>query len=80
MFERQLMPDDVRNALESGEPIEDYPDDQPYPSRLVLGWTGETPLHVVVATNVLERKLIIVTVYVPDPERWSADLRTRRPQ
>ena len=29
--------DEVRNVIQTGETIEDYPDDFPYPSRLVLG-------------------------------------------
>ena len=73
------MPIEVRNALESGETINDYPDDHPYPGRLVLGWSGDTPLHVVVATDTEDEKLIIITVYVPNSEEWGPDLRTRRP-
>ena len=43
MFERQIGVDDVRAVIDSGETIEDYPNDQPYPSRLVLGWRGAAP-------------------------------------
>jgi hypothetical protein len=49
MFERRISREDVRHVLETGEIVTDYPDDQPYPSRLVLGWCGERPLHVVVS-------------------------------
>ena len=42
MFERQLSVEDVEAVIDSGETIEDYPDDTPYPSRLVLGWRGIT--------------------------------------
>ena len=80
MFERGLTPIDVRGALETAETITDYPDDLPYPSRLVLGWSGDTPLHVVVATDTTDRKLIIITVYVPNADEWGSDLRTRRPR
>jgi len=27
-------------VIETGEIIEDYPNDFPYPSRLLLGWCG----------------------------------------
>lgn len=30
---------------------EDYPDDTPYPSRLLLGWHNNRPLNIVVADN-----------------------------
>lgn len=40
MAERRVTVDEVRAALVQGETIEDYPDDTPYPSRLVLGWVG----------------------------------------
>ena len=49
MFERLINADDVRSVLRDGEMIESYPDDTPYPSRLVLGWVDIRPLHVVVA-------------------------------
>jgi len=31
----------VEAVLNVGELIESYPDDSPYPSRLVLGWDGD---------------------------------------
>jgi hypothetical protein len=40
MFERQITEEDVRNVLNNGIIIEDYPDDRPYPSKLSLGWCG----------------------------------------
>lgn len=40
----------MRAARDSGEVVEDYPDDKPYPSRPVLGRSGDTP-HVVVAED-----------------------------
>ena len=38
MFERRISVQDVKVATEGGGTIEDYPDDKPYPSQLVLGW------------------------------------------
>ena len=78
MFERQLSVEDVRQALASGENIEEYPNDRPYPSRLVLGWCESRPLHVVVADNADDGELIVITVYEPDAALWSDDLRRRR--
>ena len=78
MFERRLSVEEVRLALAGGENIEEYPDDRPYPSRLVLGWCGPRPLHVVVADNATGDELVVITVYEPDAALWSDDLRRRR--
>jgi len=77
MFERRVSVDDVHAVLESGETIESYPEDHPYPSRLVLGWVGKRPLHVVVADNYAEQTMIVITVYEPDRESWEDDFRRR---
>jgi len=78
MFVRGVTDADIRYLLENGETIEDYPDDMPYPSRLVLGWRGARPLHIVVADNIEDGERIIVTVYEPDPDQWEADFRRRK--
>jgi len=60
---------------ENAEIVEDYPDDPRGSSCLILGWTEEgRPLHVVVS---YPPDPAVITVYVPDPDRW-ADYRTRR--
>ncbi len=79
MFERGVTEEDVRHVLATGETIEEkYPDDQPYPSRLILGWTGNRPLHVVVADNESEETIIVITVYEPNPDLWEEDFRRRK--
>jgi hypothetical protein len=37
MFERHISVEDVEDVSQHGEMIENYPDDTPYPSRLMLG-------------------------------------------
>ena len=78
MFERSISADDVRQVLAKGEAIADYPNDQPYPSRLVLGAVGNRAVHVVVAYNEREDETIVITVYEPDPTLWEPDFRRRR--
>jgi hypothetical protein len=78
MFTRAIQADDVDGILASGEVVEDYPDDKPYPSRLLLGWTGKRPLHVVAAHNASENEEIVITVYEPDPSQWDSEFRRRR--
>jgi hypothetical protein len=59
--------------------VEEYPDDLPYPSVLVLGRTEEErPVHVVCAYVPEEDRLIVITVYEPDPSRWEEGFQQRR--
>jgi hypothetical protein len=78
MFERHIQTEDVERILVNGSVIEDYPDDQPYPSRLVLGFVGGRPVHVVAAHSPAARETIIITVYEPDPKLWDATFRRRK--
>ena len=61
-----------------GETIEQYPDDTPYPSRLVPGWRLERPLHLVVADDAEAHEIVVITVYDPDPILWEPGFRQRR--
>ena len=78
MFEREISADDVLSVLRDGEIIESYPSDTPYPSRLMLGFRGQRPLHVVIADNLAEDTQIVITVYEPDPALWKNDFTTRK--
>lgn len=40
MFERGISRTEVRHVLVTGKVIKEYPQDVPYPSQLVLGWSG----------------------------------------
>lgn len=79
MFERNVKPEDVRHVLATGKAIREYPDDTPYPSRLILGWVANKPLHVVVAEDAGTETTIIITVYAPDPTIWEADFERKKP-
>jgi uncharacterized protein DUF4258 len=78
MFERGFTEDDVRQVVEGGKIIESYTDDAPYPSRLILGWRGLRPVHVVAADDTAGGTVIILTVYEPDLERWQSGFEKRR--
>ncbi len=78
MFQRGIGAEDIQHVLATGKTIEDYPVDQPYPSRLVLGWRGKRPVHVVVAENTPQHEMIVVTVYEPDLVRWEPGFERRR--
>jgi len=62
----------------TGATVEQYPDDFPYPSKLILGWWASRPIYVVVADNIEEGIRIVVTVYQPDLEEWEPGFRRRR--
>ncbi len=78
MFERNVTEIDIRNVLMNGELIENYPNDTPYPSRLMLGWDEDRPLHVVVADNAKEDEWVVITVYEPNLNLWESDYRRRK--
>ncbi|MBZ0292951.1 MAG: DUF4258 domain-containing protein [Anaerolineae bacterium] len=80
MFERSINRDDVRAVIESGEIIREYPDDTPFPSRLILGWRNERPLHVVAADNEVDDEIIIITAYEPDSAIWEPDFKKKKEQ
>jgi hypothetical protein len=77
MFERGINDTDVHHVLLTGEVVETYLDDSPYPSRLMLGWRGSRPLHVVVADNMDENTLIVITAYEPRDNWWESSFRRR---
>jgi len=77
MFERKVSVEEVRYVLETGEVIEEYPDDTPYPSRLILGCYKGRFIHVVAADNYLDEEIIVITVYEPDPSEWEPECRKR---
>lgn len=78
MFQRSIAVEDVRAVLANGKTIIDYSDDQPYPSRLMLGWRGTRPIHVV-AADTEDGETILITVYEPDPALWEPGFERKKP-
>ncbi len=76
---RGIREEEIEYVLHTGEVIEVYTDDTPYPSELLLGWSGNRPLHVVVAIDITIHKKMIITAYEPDPNQWEADFKRRKP-
>lgn len=77
MFERGISREDVASVLETGEIIREYEDDKPFPSRLVLGWRNERPLHVVAADDDNDQT-IVITAYEPDSAIWQAGFKKKK--
>ena len=69
---------EFEQLVDAGEVLEesDLGGGQVKELTLVIEWAR--PLHVVIVVDDTSREERIVTVYEPDPDRWSADFRRRR--
>ena len=74
--ERGISIDDIRYAFKTGEIIEQYPEDKPFPSCLILGYSAERALHVVASID--DDLVYIITAYAPSPEKWEANWKKRK--
>ena len=78
MAENGISVADVHTALATGSIIRVNSHDRPHPSRLVLAWIGDRPIHVVAADDQVTGETYIITAYEPDPKLWQPDFRRRR--
>ena len=78
MFERNVPVKNVLQTIEAGETIEDYSTEMPDSSRLILGFQGKRPVHVVCSENLQTNETIVITVYIPASGKWSKDFKRRR--
>ena len=76
----EIYTDDVLNGLADAIVVEDYPSTARGPTVLVLQRNGNNrPLHVVWGIpKGHAAPAVLVTVYRPDPARWSKDFTVRR--
>ncbi len=75
-MERGISLSIIHDSIECGEIIENYDDDEPFPSCLILGYYNGKPVHIVLSVN--ECQIFIITAYYPDLSRWKEDYRTRK--
>ena len=76
MLERDISRGAVKRAIQDGIIVEEYPDDFPFPSFLLLGHYEGIPIHIVCSVN--QHYRWVVTVYKPDKSKWEEDFQTRR--
>jgi len=77
LLQRSISMDDISCAVTNGEIIEQYADDYPHPSCLILGPTMENNyLHVV--CGISEDELWLITAYYPNHDEWSNDFKDRK--
>lgn len=75
--ERKIKYRDIISVINTGEIIEQYPNDYPYPSCLILGLDiNEKYMHIVCGTD--GEYLWIITAYYPSLDKWETDLKTRK--
>ena len=74
--ERKILPDTVIDAVLSGNIVEQYKNDKYYPSCLIFNEDYTEPLHAVVSTDNVN--ISIITAYVPTPDDWESDFKTRK--
>lgn len=75
--ERGILRKDIVNGIMNGEIIEQYPDDTPFPSCLILGSSAASaPLHIVCACN--GEIISIITAYYPTADKFESDNKTRK--
>ena len=68
---------DIRAAVNNGEIIEQYPNDYPYPSCLILGKNAEGKnIHAVLSDEGASSR--IITAYFPDVDKWDENFKVRR--
>jgi len=72
MRQRNIRLQDIKRTIESGEIIEQYPDDYPFPSCLI---NGEN-MHIVCSKG--EGRLYIITAYRPSLEKWEVGYSIRK--
>ncbi len=75
--ERGINPSDIKNCIDTGEIIEQYPDDHPYPSCLVVGFcVNNDYLHAVIGIG--SGYLWLITAYYPCLKRWEDNFKKRK--
>jgi hypothetical protein len=88
MRQRGIKYDDIKQTIQNGEVIEQYPTDYPFPSCLI----SSVDLHIVCSIGegegpvepqtegelMVPGPLYVITAYRPSEEKWEKDGKTRR--
>ena len=57
MFERGIQKKIVVDSIIDGEVIQEYLNDKPYPSYLILAFNDKKPIHIVLAYNPFDNEI-----------------------
>ena len=77
MAERDISRVEVLETVVSGECIEYYVDDFPFPSALFSKIVNDRPIHVVAAIDEEQKWGFIITVYEPDLQHFQLGFMKR---
>ncbi len=78
MVSRNISDVDVRTVIQNGEVIKEYPDDKPYPSKLLFAMVGYRPIHLVIGKIQETGECIVITVYIAGEDIWEPDFKTKK--
>jgi hypothetical protein len=74
--DRLITTSEIHRVIQTGEVIEDYPEDMRGHSCLIFGFGDDNrPIHIVCSPK--DEYLALITAYLPDEEGWSDDFRVR---
>ena len=76
--ERFIPREMILNSVDHFEIIEEYPGDKYLPSCLVYSEYNGVKFHMLIAIDYDDRSIILVTTYLPSPDKWHEDLKTRK--
>ena len=79
LLERRIRIGDLLDSVAAWRVIEEYPDGRMGPSLLALHELPSGPVHAVWGMFRPDaQSAVLVTVYLPDKEKWDGDFRSRR--
>lgn len=78
MMTRRISRAEVFEVLETGEVIQCYDYDRPFPSALMLGFPSSRPIHVVVSFDEENQTVFVITTYEPDTNVFETDFKTKK--
>lgn len=78
MLERGILRKEVVSVVQKGAIIEEYLNDESYPSFLIHHYVNGRHLHAVIGFNESDDMVYVITVYEPDAHNFKADYITRR--
>ncbi len=76
LYERSIKIKDIISGITTGEIIEEYRDDYPYPSCLILGKDSkDLDIHIVCG---ISEEIWIMSAYYPNTNMWEEGFKERK--
>ncbi len=78
MAARGITEQQVECVAKEREVIENYDDDKPLPSCLLLAYVSGKPIHLVLGYNAENKLCVVITAYEPSADKFESDNKTRK--